>query len=338
LQGQRLTPDDVYRYCASKKAGASTAHDHDCCDAEPGAKYHLVRYRAHDESRCHGDDTHAEDAPYWPNGCLLDPRRLPWRELESEMENGLANYMQVFQQEDGDPSSQLVNPVWVVGGTDPATGQHFPGCWDSDRGAWDVPDVPVLSVASTDPSPTRYWASGAWCIGLDEPNYRWLQAVERRTMRFDEFLERRNGRWSGLAEEWWQISKDLGRPLTHWIFEVNAAQRFMLQTAVATEWEAARGCRWVRHQTTATRTDPKYGPQRIAPAYKQGLVRFPGMGAIARTSSLKIIDEAQKWPKGQYDDCVMMQTFLELRLPDLLQDLQVSDDPLWIPSWLEEVA
>lgn len=338
LQGQRLTPDDLYRYCASKKAGASTAHDHECCDAEPGAKYHLVKYRAHDETKCIGDENHGDDAPYWPQGCLLDPRRLPWRELESEMENGIGSYMQVFQQEDGDPSQQLVNPIWVVGGTDPNTGSYFPGCWDNERSLWEVPEGagPFLSVASTDPSPTKYWANGAWCVGLDEPHHRFLQTLERRTMRFDEFLERRNGRWSGLAEEWWQISRDLNRPITHWIFEVNAAQRFMLQTAVATDWAATRGVEWIRHQTTATRTDPKYGPQRIVDSYKKGLVRFPGLGALARTASLKLIDEAQKWPKGQYDDCVMMQTFLELRLEDLLSSMAVIEDPMPAPTWLAD--
>lgn len=334
LQGQRLTPDDLYKYNLGKKAGESDAHDHECCEAEPGAKYHHVRFRAHDEARCAGD--HSEDARYWPGGCLLDPRRLPFRELEAEMENSLGTYMQVYQQDDGDPSQQLVNPLWVVGGTDPESRISFPGCWDNDRPGWSVPEGagPVLSVASTDPSPTKFWSHGAWCVGLDEPHVRWLQALERRAMRFDAFLDKRNGVYSGLAEEWWQISNEAGRPITFWILEVNAAQRFMLQTSVARDWAALRGVTWVEHQTTATRTDPKFGPQRLATIYKSGLCRFPGYGAAARTSSLKLIDEAQKWPRGQYDDCVMMQTFLELRLEFLLASAMPTDSLLPTPTWM----
>lgn len=342
LQGQRLTPDDLYKYNLAKKAGASDQHEHDCCDAAPGAKYHHVLFRAHDEARC--VEMHDEDAPYWPDGCLLDPRRLPWRELEAEMENDLGVFMQVYQQEDGDPSQQLVNPIWVSGGTDPVTREVFVGCWDNHRGLHELDaDVGrVLSVASTDPSPTKFWANEWFGLEIAEPHRRFLLDLVRRKMTLDEFLERRNGVWSGLAETWWQTSKEIGRPITHWIWEENAAQRFFLQTQVAKDWSTARNVRWVKHQTSAARTDPKYGPQRLATVYRQGLVRFPGFGAMARTTSLKLIDEAQKWPKGQYDDCVMSQTFLELRLESLLQSLPrdptVFDRPGFVQSGFRRSA
>lgn len=324
LQGQRLTPDDLYKYNIGKQAGESDRHDHECCDAEPGAKYHLVKFAAHDVSRCASQ--HSESAPYWPEGCLLDPRRLPWRELEAEMENDLGTFEQVYQQEDADPSQQLVNPLWVSGGTDPGTREFFVGCWDKDRGLWELPqevEGRLFSVASTDPSPTRWWANGAWCVELtpEGPQRRILLDLLRKKMMLDEFLERRDGRWSGLAETWWQQSRDAGAPITHWIWEQNAAQRFFLDTAVAKEWSRSRGVTWIRHQTTAHRTDPKYGPQRLASVYKQGLVRFPGAGAMARTTSLKLIDEAQKWPRGQHDDCVMMETFLELNIDSFVRML-----------------
>lgn len=338
LQGQRLTPVDLYRYCVDKKAGSSDYTEHeDCCEAEPGRKYHHIRFRAHDDARCVGD--HGEDAKYWPEGCLLDPRRLTWRELEEEQENSLSNYMQVYQQEDGDPSVLLVNPLWVKGGTDPITKELFLGCWDEERGLGEFPPGVgrVLSVASTDPSPTKFWANGWWCVEVAEPNRRYLMDLHRKTMTLDQFLERRNGIWSGLAEEWWQASKEMGRPITHWIWEENVAQRFFLQTQVAKDWAQLRGVTWVKHQTTAHRTDPKFGPQRVSTVYKQGLVRFPGSPVgLGRPKSLNLITEAQNWPKGQYDDCLMMQTFLELKLKALLGSItraaatQLPDRPSWV--------
>lgn len=340
LQGQRLAPSDLYKYCSEKKAGQSDLREHaGCCDAEDGRKYHLVRFKAHDELRCHGD--HGSDAKYWPDGCLLDPRRLPWVELEAEMENSLGNYMQVYQQEDGDPSLLLVNPLWVRGGTDPATGEVFVGCWDDDRGEGEWPDGMhrAMSIASTDPSPTKYWANGWWAVETAEPHRRFLLDLHRKRMTLDEFLERRNGRWVGLAEEWWQASNELGHPITHWIWEENVAQRFFLQTQVAKDWSQQRGVTWVKHQTTHNRTDPKYGPQRVSTVYRQGLVRFPGSQVgMGRVKSLKLITEAQSWPKGQYDDCLMMQTFVELKLKSLLSTVirrRVRQDPDR-PSWLRE--
>ncbi len=319
LQGQRLTPEDLYKHNIGKMAGESDRHDHDCCDAEPGRKYHLVKYRAHDETKC--IDEHTEAAPYWPQGCLLDPRRLPWRELEAEQANDLGTYLQVYQQEDSDPSKQLIHPLWIKGGTDPETREWFPGCWDNDRGLAEVPAGVghTLSIASTDPSPTKYWGNQWWCVETDGANRRFLMDLYRKSMMVTEFLSRRDGRWSGLAEDWWQMSKDIERPITHWIWEQNAAQRFFTDMDDAKDWARARGVTWVKHQTTANRTDPKFGPQRLQSVYKLGLVRLPGFGGAARTTSLKLIEEVEAWPRGSYDDQVMSQTFVELRLGGLLK-------------------
>ena len=129
IQGQRLGPEDLYRHCLDKKVGSSTVMEHQgCCDAEPGKKYHHIVFKSHYEDRCTGEH---DSKKYYPDSCLLDPYRLPWRELEAEMENGASNFMTVYQQEDVDPARTLVNLMWINGGTDPDTKEQFPGCWDS---------------------------------------------------------------------------------------------------------------------------------------------------------------------------------------------------------------
>lgn len=316
LQGQRLSPEDIYRHCLDKQAGESEASDHECCDAEPGRKYHHFVYRAHWEDRC--VEEHGEDAPYWPAGCLLDPRRLPWRELETEMANGLSNFMQVYQQEDADPASTLVNPLWINGGTDPVTHEMFMGCWDKDRDLCELPAGmgPVLSVATTDPSPTRFWANQWWCYNKPS-DLRYLMDLVRRPMGTAEFLDWNNPKqeFTGLMEEWWQRSVDLGRPITHWIVEANVAANFILGTTHFQNWARKRAVQIVAHSTARNKADPKFGPQMLAALYQHGKVRLPGKQmTMARPTSLKLVDEVTKWPLGRYDDNLMAEWFFEHNL------------------------
>jgi len=85
LQGQRLSNLDLYRYCLDKR------------DADENPMYRHVVFPAHDESKCTG--THIDLAP-WPDSCLLDPVRLPWKELQRHQRNPRL-YQTVYQQQDG---------------------------------------------------------------------------------------------------------------------------------------------------------------------------------------------------------------------------------------------
>ena len=128
LPGQRLGPEDLYRHCLDKKVGSSTKMEHeDCCDAESGKKYHHIVYKAHYEDRCLGE--HDGIDKYYPESCLLDPFRLPYRE------RGVG---------DGEQPGQLHDRL-------PA-GRHrprhrLPGGYVLDQG-WDAPpdqgDIPWL--------------------------------------------------------------------------------------------------------------------------------------------------------------------------------------------------
>ena len=99
LQGQRIQHDDLYRYCLDKKK----------LDETP--KYRHIVYQAHDEEHCAGD--HDLDAKPWPDGCLLDPWRLPWKDLETLKHNNPRNFEVMYQQKDGDIVGGLLDPAWI---------------------------------------------------------------------------------------------------------------------------------------------------------------------------------------------------------------------------------
>lgn len=323
LNGQRLSPEDIYRYCIDKTAGETASINHveaGCCEAEEGKKYHLIRFRAHDESKCHGD--HGADAKYWPENCLLDPVRLSWADLETEQSNGLGTFLTVYQQEDSDPERMLVQPLWVHGGTDQATGEHFVGCWDNDRDLCQMPTGlkgPLLSVASIDPSPTQYWGVTWWLIDTDpDSDRRYLLDLERRRMSTADALDWNNPQhtYTGLMEDWQQRSVELGRPITHWVYEANAAQRDFLTGERFANWKSTRNVSVLPHQTSKTKQDPKFGVDRLGPLYKFGKVRLPGAPG-ARATAMHLVNEVTRYPDGAYFDLGMSEWFVEVALPKI---------------------
>lgn len=340
LQGQRMGADDLYRYALDKRVLLD-----DDPDSEPSVehprKYHHIVFKAHYDDRC--ENQHGRDAAYYPQGCLLDPRRLPWRELRSEQSNPRNNFAVIYQQEDTDPDSVLVDPIWVSGGTDPRTGENHPGCRDKDRDCGQLPEGlygDLLSVATADPSPTKYWSVQWWIVRCSDgqAHERYLMDHERRAMDAPTFLDWSNPTQSftGLMEEWQRRSVDLGHPITHWIVEANAAQRFMLQYEHMRRWLATWRVDLIPHQTHRNKSDPDYGVQTMGGIYKWGLVRLPwyGRGRGFMASSI-LVEEVTHWPAWRTDDTVMAQWFLEWHLPHLIP--AAGTLPRFKrPSWLKE--
>lgn len=344
LQGQRMGPEDLYRYALDKQTGVLDDED-DAEDVAMGVrKYHHVIFRAHYEDRCQGRETHRRDAPYWPDGCLLDPRRLPWRELRAEMTGGKSTRFKViYQQEDVDPSSVLVHPLWVSGGMDPETGELLPGCWDKDRDICQLPDNlagQLLSVATADPSPTKFWSIQWWVVRCEDgvAVERYLMDLIRRSMDAPDFLDwnQADGVFHGVMHEWQERSVDLKLPIGTWIVEANAAQRFLLQYDHVKRWQAKYGVSIIPHQTQRNKSDADFGIQTIAPHWKYGRVRLPGkQHSPGIYASMKLVDEVTKYPEGRTDDCVLGEWFLEWNLPNLIPP----DAPLprlWRPTWLRQ--
>lgn len=328
LQGQRLGPDDLYRYALNKVTMPDDADPED--EGEGTRKYTHIVYPAHDESKCAGD--HKQTAAYWPDGCLLDPRRVSWRDLRNEMANPRNNYRVIYQQEDSDPDDVLVNPLWVTGGTDPNTHEYYMGCLDRDRDVWEWPaDLHGQTVvwAAVDPSPTKFWSIQLWMARCEDgqAKERYLIAHYRNKLDIPGFLDKRRGtnEYAGLADEWQKQSELAGHPIQYWIVEQNAAQRFMLQTETVRQWLADHHVTLIPHTTSTNKSNPEYGVQSVAGAWRDGNIRLPykgrrgaAMGDSGYFAAARLIEEVTHWPQWSTDDCVMAHWFGELHLPNLI--------------------
>ena len=350
LQGQRMAPDDIYRYALDKTLTDEQVDEEDELDEEQGPfglegkRYHHLVYQAHYEDRC--EKLHKLGSPAYPEGCLLYPRRLNWRKLSHIQSQTPDRYAILYQQEDADPAVVLVDPLWVSGGVG-VDGVEYQGCWDADRDLWELPrNLPgdVVIVATADPSPTKFWALQVWAY-VPESGMRYLLESYRQKMDAPTFLDwnHTEGVFTGIAEEWWQRSVEMGHPIQYWIVEANAAQKFILQYDHFRRWSASRAVNLIPHYThSRNKGDPKFGVQMLGPLYRHGLVRLPGRQRTeARPHALLLVNEVTRWtPEGSgasTDDCVMAQWFLEHNLPNIhISTGNVT--PMWRPTWMTKKA
>ena len=189
LQGQRMSADDIYRYALDKVAPPDEIELEDF-DPETAPsewrKYHHLSYKSHYEENCESDHT-VKGAP-WPEGCLLYPRRLPWRRLRHVKAQTPDRFEVLYQQSDVNPASVLVDPLWVSGGVG-ADGVDYVGCWDNDRDLWEIPagvSGDLFVVATADPSPSKFWALQCWAYN-PETQFRYLLESYRRKMDAHRF-------------------------------------------------------------------------------------------------------------------------------------------------------
>lgn len=304
-------------------------------DGEPvGPMYHHFVYPAHDEERCERAHN-PKDAQPWPNGCLLDPYRLPWSECRKLMSKQWI-WPVVYQQTDGDPTASFVHPGWITGD------DSHPGCWDKDRGLAQLPDLdgPTLSVAMVDPSPTKFWAI-EWVVYHPLSEFRFVMDIEKRAMEAPEFFDFNptSKAYSGVLVDWQERSVKLGHPITHWIIERNAAQRFMLQQTSLRQYSSKMSFVVIPHETTMNKSDADFGVQSIAPHFEHGRVRLPGLtGNPGRLAAMKLVDEVLRWPDGSTDDCVMAYWFFEWNLPKLVRPDASRMPKSKRPSWFRQLV
>ena len=350
LVGQRMGANDLYRYCLDEKLGEEEDADGNIIPNDESRYRHII-YPAHFEDRCTGK--HSKDpATAYPNGCLLDPVRIPWtgaNGLTTIRRNRNEKYRVLYQQEDVDPATVLVPKLWIDGGRDPQTGLDYPGCWDQFRALCEIPKglaQPWYSIATVDPSPTKYWAI-EWWIYHPASEQRFLMDLVKEGMSAGEFLD-----WNenskvhyGLAEEWMERSHALHAPITHWIIEQNAAQRFLLVLDSFKRWQRKWSVNVIAHNTTRNKLDPDYGVQMLRDRYQFGNVRFPGKQhypiqgfSAARIASLKLIDEVTRYPDSSTDDCLMAQWFLEYHIPSIAVVRPERHPRLPRPSFMRQPA
>lgn len=338
LQGQRFASDDLYRYCLDKMTGEDIDWDSgEILDKRP--KYTHIVYKAHYEEKCNPQVTHKRAAEPYPEGCLLNPERLPWRELSSHIENREERFQVVYQQQDGDPKSVLVPKAWIYGW------DGHPGCVDKDRDRLELPKNPDGSIAlvgdlvsyiTVDPSPTKFWAV-EWWIYQPAVELRWLLDIVRQPMDANDFLDFNHAtqQFTGLLNEWVKTSVDMGLPVTHVIVEDNAAQRFLLQYDTVHQWMRHRNVEIIPHSTHRNKSDPEFGVESIREHYKFGRKRLPYKHGSSSPVQY-LITELTTYPHGRTDDCVMADWFGEWNLPKIYAP-EVAEGKQWRPSWSNTV-
>ena len=343
--GQRLGPLDLYAHCLSKVTYEEFEDDYEGEDItditqvkEPlkKQKYHHLIYRAYYEELDTGRESRRNTAPAWPHGPLLDPQRLSWKDLSYIKHSNPAKFAVVYQQEDQAEGNYLIERVWATGGMGP-DGVLYPGCIDNDRRPGYIPDglqPPIISIASVDPSPTMFWAI-EWWLFQPETNLRYLIDVERVKLTAEQLLgyNTTSREYSGIMEEWQNRSWDYGYPITHWVVEVNAAQRFLLAHDFVRKWQALQQVMVVPHTTSRNKLDENLGVEALLPTlWRTGQVRLPTMRENWKT--LAFIDEMSSWTRDKKNgtDLVMAHWFAELHMPNLGP---VKQPPrMWRPSWL----
>jgi hypothetical protein len=315
LVGQRLGPLDLHR----KRLDKTWTDD----EGDVHAVYEHIVLPAHNEQTC--DDQHRQ----WDlkaDGCLLDESRLSWRDILKVRSS--PNFRTVYQQEDADPGSVLVLPVWLDGGMDP-DGFDAPGCWDKDRGFWELPNLGSkekwITYACVDPSASNWWVIEVWATrsisGLPFKEWpRYLLYGHRAKLQAGGpggFLDwdSREQKHVGWMERLQQETIQLGIPIRVWVIEANAAHRHVMQYDHFRTWRDKYP--WVKvipHQTQRNKNDEDLGVEaRLRMTYRNGLKRLPRSPkdpSILNYMKIKV-RELTTYPSSPTDDTVLCDWFGE---------------------------
>jgi hypothetical protein len=141
------------------------------------------------------------------------------------------------------------------------------------------------------------------------------------------------GEYSGVMDEWQERSWNMGYPISHWIVEINAAQRFLLAHDLVRRWQALHNVNVVPHTTSRNKLDESLGIEALLPPFwRTGAVRLPTMRGSWKT--LAFVDEMCSWTRTKRNgtDTVMAHWFAELHMPELIAPS--APPQLWRPSWL----
>ena len=346
--GQRLGSGDLYAHCLSK-----VTYDEDIDDTYDGSditdledlerieplkrsKYRHIIYKAYYEELDTGKESKRFSSLPYPNGPLLDPKRLPWKDLSYIRHNKPDIFRVVYQQEDLDLDARLVDRTWITGGKG-VDGVEYVGCIDNDRQPGFITRGlarPWISIVSVDPSPTMFWAL-TWFIYQPESNLFHVVDIARQKLTAEELLgfDTGSGVYSGIMQEWQDRSHDMGYPISHWVVEINAAQRFLLAHDFVRKWQTRENVNVVPHTTGRNKLDENLGVEALLPPLlRTGAIRFPTMRNNWKT--LAAVEELTSWHRDKKNgtDIVMALWMGVLNLPNLTT---VKKPPkMWRPSWL----
>jgi hypothetical protein len=346
--GQRLGSGDLYAHCLSKETydieedisydGSDVESPEDVQEGQPvrQKKYRQIIYKAYYEELDTGKESRSFKSLPYPDGPLLDPRRLPWKDLSFIRYSKPDLFNVVYQQEDLDLDTRLVHRTWITGGMGP-DGVDYPGCVDNHRQPGHIPEGlahPWISIVAVDPSPTMFWAF-VWIIYQPQTNLYHVVDIERVKLSAEEVLgyDTMTGQYSGLMDEWQERSYQMGYPISHWVVEINAAQRFLLAHDFVRKWQALHRVNVIPHTTSRNKLDESLGVEALLPAViRSGALRLPSMSGNWKT--LAATDELTKWARDKKSgtDIVMALWMAILNLPNLTQ--AKAPPRQWRPKWL----
>jgi hypothetical protein len=345
--GQRLGPGDLYAHCLAKVTYDLDDEDYDGTDVttpeqinqmEPlkSQKYKHIIYQAYYPELDTGKDSRRFDSAPYPNGPLLDPKRLPWKDLSFIRYNKPDVFEVVYQQGELNLDAFLISKTWIHGGLG-EDGVMYSGCIDHDRGHGEIPyglAPPVISIVSVDPSPTMFWAL-TWILYQPEQNLYHVIDIERCKLTAEDLLgfNTTTREYSGIMEDWQERSMRMGYPISHWVVEINAAQRFLLAHDFVRKWQTMHGVNVVPHTTSRNKLDEKMGVEALLPPlFRTGAIRMPHMRGNWKT--LAAVEELTKWTRDKKNgtDIVMSMWMAALNIPNLSQ--LKAPPRQWRPSWL----
>lgn len=344
--GQRLGPGDLYKHCLDKVTyddieeddGEDATAEDSLVDPVKIPKYHHLIYKAYYEELDTGKPSRRKDAPAWPDGPLLEPVRLPWKDLSFVRYNQPQKFRVVYQQEDIDLDYQLVERPQIIGGI-ASDGIDYPGCIDRDRFPGNITrglKPPWVSIISVDPSPANFWGV-IWTIYQPDLDLYHVVDIERCKLTAEDLLgyDLSTGTYHGILEEWLDRAEDMGYPVSHIVVEINAAQRFLLAHDFVRRWQALRQTTIIPHTTSRNKLDENFGLEAlIPPVMRSGSIRLPSMSNNWKT--LALVQELETWTrdKKKGTDLAMALWFMLLHAPKLTQPKL--PPRMWRPSFMRD--
>lgn len=296
--------------------------------------YRYIKFPAHNDEECE-KPTSLKSIDHVD--CLLDPVRFKWHDLLRAKESNPRKYNLTYQQLDEATEDNLVQEVWLTGGTD-ENNIIYPGCYNYGRRMLQIPPhlsveedgylprTDVFSVATVDPSAVNWWSVQWWLWQTREDN-DYLIDILRARLSADSFLTYlpKQREYQGIMHQWQERSIQMGWPIGIWIIEEAAAQRYLFQHTFVMEWMQKYNVHVKGHQTDRTKADDEYGPQILRPRYRHGRVDLPFDQDDLRTRAAiqEFKMELTEWPDAETEDMVMGHWFYEVNKTKLPEGLKV---------------
>jgi hypothetical protein len=288
--------------------------------------YRYYKFPAHDEAKCQNPSS-LKNADHIE--CVLDPKRFSYQHLRKVQAADARKFELTYQQNDESTAENLVQKVWLTGGTDEQN-VHYTGCYNYDRQLWQIPEdlkkEDCFSIATVDPSAQNWWSIQWWLYDtVHDMDY--LIALQRARLTSGGFLdyEIQKRRYSGVAQDWVSRAAGMGWPISLWIIEQAAAQRYIFQHKWVYEWMKEHHTTIKGHETNRNKADPELGVEASLPArYRLGKVDLPYNQdhLPTRVTINEFAKELTEYPDSQTDDMVMGNWFFDfnrLILPDSMR-------------------